>query len=52
VIDLGPQGGEDGGRVIATGTPESVARETTSATGNFLSGVFGKPNRHEPAAAS
>jgi excinuclease ABC subunit A len=52
VIDLGPQGGEDGGRVIATGTPEAVARESASATGEFLASVFGKPSRHEPAAAS
>ena len=52
VIDLGPQGGEDGGRVVATGTPEAVARESVSATGEFLASVFGKPDRHEPAAAS
>ena len=52
VIDLGPQGGEEGGRVVATGTPEAVAREAVSATGQFLAGVVGRPDRHEPAAAS
>jgi excinuclease ABC subunit A len=36
VIDLGPGGGEHGGRVIATGTPEEIARNPDSATGRYL----------------
>jgi excinuclease ABC subunit A len=40
VIDLGPEGGAAGGRVIATGTPEEVARTPQSATGRFLAGLF------------
>jgi len=36
VIDLGPEGGEKGGRVIAVGTPEAVARDLKSSTGRFL----------------
>jgi excinuclease ABC subunit A len=36
LIDLGPEGGEDGGRVIATGTPEQVAAAERSYTGQFL----------------
>jgi excinuclease ABC subunit A len=36
VIDLGPEGGENGGRVIAAGTPEQVARNSQSHTGKFL----------------
>ena len=36
VIDLGPEGGEGGGQVIATGTPEEVARVASSYTGKFL----------------
>jgi excinuclease ABC subunit A len=36
LIDLGPEGGEDGGKVIATGTPEKVARVKESYTGRFL----------------
>ena len=36
VIDLGPEGGELGGRVVAVGTPEQVARNTASYTGKFL----------------
>ena len=36
VIDLGPGGGRDGGKIVAEGTPETVARNTRSATGSFL----------------
>jgi len=36
VIDLGPEGGQGGGRVVATGTPEQVARNANSYTGKFL----------------
>jgi excinuclease ABC subunit A len=36
VVDLGPEGGEDGGRIIAEGTPEEVARVKESYTGQFL----------------
>ncbi len=36
VIDLGPEGGERGGQVVATGTPEQVARNSQSYTGKFL----------------
>ncbi|MFB6297970.1 MAG: excinuclease ABC subunit UvrA [Salinirussus sp.] len=36
VVDLGPEGGEGGGEVVATGTPESVAREPDSHTGRYL----------------
>lgn len=36
VIDLGPEGGNDGGRVIATGSPEKVASNPDSFTGKFL----------------
>ncbi|MBV9944384.1 MAG: excinuclease ABC subunit UvrA, partial [Solirubrobacterales bacterium] len=40
IIDLGPEGGEEGGRVIATGTPEQVAKVAGSYTGAFLAGVL------------
>jgi len=39
IIDLGPAGGDEGGRVVATGTPEDVARIETSSTGQFLRAV-------------
>ncbi len=40
VIDLGPEGGPGGGRIIASGTPEDVAREEASLTGQFLRRVL------------
>jgi excinuclease ABC subunit A len=43
VIDLGPEGGEAGGRIVAKGTPEDVARSRESFTGRFLADVLGSP---------
>ncbi len=40
IIDLGPEGGDKGGRVIATGTPEEVAANENSYTGHFLKKVL------------
>ena len=36
IIDLGPEGGFRGGNIIATGTPEEVAKEPKSYTGQFI----------------
>ncbi len=36
IVDLGPEGGDDGGEVVASGTPEQVARENRSHTGRYL----------------
>ena len=36
IIDMGPGGGEAGGRVVATGTPEQIAEDKNSVTGRFL----------------
>ncbi|OGT46477.1 MAG: excinuclease ABC subunit A [Gammaproteobacteria bacterium RIFCSPHIGHO2_12_FULL_41_20] len=41
IIDLGPEGGDKGGRVVAVGTPEQVAKHASSYTGQFLRGVLG-----------
>jgi len=41
IIDLGPEGGDNGGRIIATGTPEEIARNPHSHTGRFLAPVLG-----------
>jgi excinuclease ABC subunit A len=40
VIDLGPEGGQGGGQVIATGTPETVAKNKQSYTGQFLAKIL------------
>lgn len=40
IIDLGPGGGEEGGRVVAEGTPEEIARNDKSFTGKFLKKVL------------
>jgi excinuclease ABC subunit A len=40
VIDLGPEGGDAGGRIVATGTPEAVARVPASHTGGFLRDIL------------
>ncbi|PZU27657.1 MAG: excinuclease ABC subunit A [Microbacterium sp.] len=41
IIDLGPEGGSGGGQIVATGTPEQVARVAESHTGAFLAEVLG-----------
>ena len=45
VIDLGPNGGAGGGRIIATGTPEDVAANTESLTGQYLKKYLDKPKK-------
>lgn len=40
VIDLGPEGGENGGQIVATGTPEEIIKCKTSYTGNFLTKII------------
>ena len=42
VIDLGPEGGDEGGTVVATGTPEEIAEVKESATGQYLKKVLNK----------
>jgi excinuclease ABC subunit A len=54
VIDLGPEGGEGGGRIIATGTPETIAAHPGSWTGKFLAPLLEarkSPRRSSPASA-
>jgi excinuclease ABC subunit A len=52
VIDLGPEGGEEGGRVVATGTPEQVARNAHSHTGKFLARVLNNNHSNQSHGAS
>ncbi len=50
LIDLGPEGGEEGGRIVATGTPEDVAAIEGSYTGRFLADlVEARVKRRRPA---
>ncbi|HHT9960457.1 excinuclease ABC subunit UvrA [Legionella pneumophila serogroup 1] len=44
IIDLGPEGGSKGGKIIATGTPEMVAENPQSFTGQFLKQILSKSN--------
>jgi excinuclease ABC subunit A len=46
IIDLGPEGGDGGGRVIAEGAPEDVARNKASYTGEYLKTVLSKVGNH------
>ena len=43
IIDLGPEGGDMGGRLVAAGTPEQIAADPDSHTGRFLAEVLGRP---------
>ncbi len=52
IIDLGPEGGQGGGTVIATGTPEQVAECTESYTGDFLRKLFTIKMRNCPKGKS
>jgi excinuclease ABC subunit A len=45
ILDLGPEGGEEGGRIVAQGTPEQVARVKKSYTGQALTAYFNGPAR-------
>ena len=40
IIDLGPEGGDDGGEIVAQGTPEDVAKVRSSYTGKFLKRIL------------
>ena len=42
IIDLGPEGGDGGGEIVAVGTPEQVAKEKRSYTGAFLKPVLAR----------
>jgi excinuclease ABC subunit A len=54
IIDLGPEGGAAGGQIVATGTPEQVARNSKSHTGKFLARVLAdsRANRNPGAPNS
>jgi excinuclease ABC subunit A len=45
IVDLGPEGGDGGGEIVAAGTPEAVAREPRSYTGQYLKPVLSKARK-------
>jgi excinuclease ABC subunit A len=49
VIDLGPEGGDDGGRIVAAGTPETVAAEPASHTGRHLGAALARGTERRAA---
>jgi excinuclease ABC subunit A len=51
IIDLGPEGGEEGGRIVAQGTPEQVAKNKKSYTGQALAEQFAAAANHQQIAA-
>jgi excinuclease ABC subunit A len=52
VVDLGPEGGDGGGRVVASGTPEDVARVKESWTGQYLAEAFARQAKRKAALAA
>jgi len=50
IVDLGPEGGEDGGTIVAIGTPEQVAQVDASHTGRYLRPVLAEGRSHAYAA--
>ena len=49
LIDMGPEGGNAGGNVVATGTPEEVAKVPQSHTGRYLAEIFQREIDRKPA---
>lgn len=45
IIDIGPEGGHKGGKIVATGTPEDIAAAKNSHTGHFLKEILGKKSK-------
>ncbi len=52
LVDLGPEGGSGGGRLVGTGTPEQIAQLSESHTGAFLARVLSAPRQHAAGASA
>ena len=50
LIDLGPEGGDQGGMIVATGPPETIARNPQSHTGRILAEVLEQNRQHREKA--
>ncbi|HXZ53647.1 MAG TPA: excinuclease ABC subunit UvrA [Burkholderiales bacterium] len=49
IVDLGPEGGDGGGRIVAQGSPEQIAADKASYTGQYLKQALGEPRRRAAA---
>ena len=49
LIDLGPEGGDGGGEIVAVGTPETVAKNQQSWTGRFLKPILERDRQRKKA---
>jgi excinuclease ABC subunit A len=52
IIDLGPEGGDAGGEIVAAGTPEAIAREPRSYTGHYLKPALAKSRKRAHTQAA
>jgi excinuclease ABC subunit A len=52
IVDLGPEGGDGGGQIIAQGTPEQLAEHPASYTGRYLKTALGRAAKHDPRTAA
>ncbi|HMM10299.1 MAG TPA: hypothetical protein PKA35_14460, partial [Paracoccus solventivorans] len=52
IIDIGPEGGDGGGVIVATGTPEDIATVPDSHTGRYLAPLLERTAAARPAAAT
>ena len=52
IVDLGPEGGAGGGRVVAEGSPEEIAAAAGSYTGQFLGPLLADPRRRGEARSN
>ena len=50
IIDLGPEGGSGGGKIIAQGTPEAIAKSKSSHTGRFLAQILNARSTQKKSA--
>ena len=51
ILDLGPEGGDGGGELVASGTPEDIAAEPRSHTGAYLKDLLARRAGHKVEAA-
>jgi excinuclease ABC subunit A len=52
VVDLGPEGGDGGGQIVAQGTPEQITRQSRSHTGHYLKTVLDRQRQRKKPATT